>query len=162
MIADFAVLLLGGVTVSVYATLTDEQTAYILRDASARVVFVSSEKQLQEVLAVIDQVPVERVVVMDAVETTRAFSMERLMHEGPQQFDPQFDAAAREIRLEDLATIIYTSGTTGTPKGAMLTHGNVASNISCSRSDFGVMTGATSISFLPLSYVTARHVDFAT
>ncbi len=160
-IADFAVLLIGGVTVPIYATLTDEQTAYILRDASARVVFVSSEKQLQKVLAVLDQTPVERIVVMDAVETTHAFPMERLMHEGPQQPDPQFDAAAKSLEPDDLATIIYTSGTTGTPKGAMLTHGNMASNIACSLTDFGVTPGAVSISFLPLSHVTARHVDFA-
>lgn len=159
-IADFATLALGGVTVPVYATLTDEQTAYILRDAGTRVVFVSSEKQLQKVLSVITRLPVERIVVMDAVETTRAFPMERLMHEGPSQPDPEFDAAARQIVADDLATIIFTSGTTGTPKGAMLTHGNMASNIACSLSDFGVIPGATSISFLPLSHVTARHVDF--
>ncbi len=160
-IADFAVLLAGGVTVPIYATLTDEQTAYILRDASARVVFVSSEKQLQKVLAVLDQTPVERIVVMDAVETARALHMERLMLAGPDQSDAEFDAAARSLSPDDLATIIYTSGTTGTPKGAMLTHGNMASNISCSLSEFGVMQGATGISFLPLSHVTARHVDFA-
>ncbi len=160
-IADFAVLLSGGVTVPIYATLTDEQTAYILRDASARVVFVSSEKQLKKVLAVLDQTPVERIVVMDAVETARALHMERLMLGGPEQPDAQFDEAAKSISPEDLATIIYTSGTTGTPKGAMLTHGNMTSNISCSLSEFGVSAGAISISFLPLSHVTARHVDFA-
>lgn len=160
-IADFAVLLSGGVTVPIYATLTDEQTAYILRDASARVVFVSSDKQLQKVLAILDQTPVERIVVMDAVETARAAHMERLMLAGPEQADGQFDAAGKSLSPDDLATIIYTSGTTGTPKGVMLTHGNMTSNISCSLSEFGVSPGATSISFLPLSHVTARHVDFA-
>jgi len=60
-----------------------------------------------------------------------------------------------------LATIIYTSGTTGIPKGVMLTHGNMASNIFCSLQGFGVGPGEISISFLPLSHVTARHVDFA-
>ncbi len=160
-IADFAVLLLGAVTVPVYATLTDEQTAYILRDSGARAAFVSSEKQLQKVLATLDQTPIEKIVVMDAVETTRAFHMQRLMHAGPLQPDAPFDAAAKSVGPDDLATIIYTSGTTGTPKGAILTHGNMASNISCSLADFGVTAGAISISFLPLSHVTARHVDFA-
>lgn len=160
-IADFAILLIGAVTVPIYATLTDEQTAYILRDSSARVVFVSSEKQLQKVTAVLDRLPIERIVVMDAVETTRAFHMQRLMLDGPQSADAQFDAATRSVTADDLATIIYTSGTTGTPKGAMLTHGNMASNICCSLSEFGVTAGVTSISFLPLSHVTARHVDFA-
>jgi long-chain acyl-CoA synthetase len=160
-IADFAVLLVGGVTVPIYATLTDEQTAYILRDASARVVFVSSEKQLHKVSSILEQVPIERVVVMDAVETARALHMERLMLGGPAEPDPEFDAVAKSLDADDLATIIYTSGTTGTPKVAMLTHGNMASNIRCSLSEFGVGPGAVSISFLPLSHVTARHVDFA-
>jgi acyl-CoA synthetase (AMP-forming)/AMP-acid ligase II len=65
------------------------------------------------------------------------------------------------VKPDDLATIIYTSGTTGTPKGAMLTHGNMASNIAYSLSGFDVRGGEISISFLPLSHVTARHVDFA-
>ncbi len=160
-IADFASLLLGAVAVPVYATLTGEQTAYILRDSGARVVFVSSEKQLQKVLAALGQTPVEKIVVMDAVATTRASHMYRLMQEGPQERDPQLDAMARAVGPEDLATIIYTSGTTGFPKGAMLTHGNMASNISCSLQGFGLRPGETSVSFLPLSHVTARHVDFA-
>ena len=160
-IADFASLLLGAVVVPIYATLTAEQTAYILRDSGVRVVFVSTEKQLQKVLATLDRTPVEKVVVMDAVETTRAAHMYRLMQNGPQERDPQLDAAAHAIGPEDLATIIYTSGTTGIPKGVMLTHGNMASNIFCSLQGFGVGPGEISISFLPLSHVTARHVDFA-
>jgi long-chain acyl-CoA synthetase len=87
--------------------------------------------------------------------------MQRLMHDGSEWRDPQFDALAHAVRAEDLATIIYTSGTTGTPKGAMLTHGNMASNINYSLAEFPVHPGEISISFLPLSHVTARHVDFA-
>jgi long-chain acyl-CoA synthetase len=71
------------------------------------------------------------------------------------------EVAARAISPDDLATIIYTSGTTGTPKGVMLTHGNMASNLNCSLAEFPVQPGDVSISFLPLSHVTARHVDFA-
>jgi long-chain acyl-CoA synthetase len=160
-IADFACLLIGAVVVPVYATLTGEQTAYILRDSGARAIFVSSEKQLQKVQSIQDQTAVERIVVMDGVETANAVRMERLMHGGPKERDAQFDSEARAIRPDDLATIIYTSGTTGTPKGAMLTHGNMASNIAYSLSGFDVRGGEISISFLPLSHVTARHVDFA-
>jgi long-chain acyl-CoA synthetase len=84
------------------------------------------------------------------------------MLQGPTEVDPEFDARARSIRPDDLATIIYTSGTTGTPKGAMLTHGNMASNVACSMEAFGFGTKEeVSVSFLPLSHVTARHVDFA-
>jgi long-chain acyl-CoA synthetase len=141
--------------------LTGEQTAYILQDSGARIIFVSSEKQLLKVRSIQDQTSIERIVVMDAVETAHAVLMQRLMHDGPKERDAQFDSAARSISPDDLATIIYTSGTTGTPKGAMLTHGNLASNIAHSLSGFTVRGGEISISFLPLSHVTARHVDLA-
>src|SRR5581483_4036962 len=77
-VADFAILLLGAVVVPVYTTLTDEQTGYILCDSGARVIFVSSEKQLQKVLAIQGQTRVEKIVVMDAVETAHALHMHRL------------------------------------------------------------------------------------
>jgi len=156
--ADFASLLLGAVVVPIYTTLTPEQTAYILHDSGARVIFVSTEQQLQKILAILDCTPVEKVVVMDPVETTPATHMYQLMKSDAPM---DFEAAAGGIFADDLATIIYTSGTTGTPKGVMLTHGNMASNLACSLSEFGVSSGDVSISFLPLSHVTARHVDFA-
>jgi long-chain acyl-CoA synthetase len=160
-IADFACLLIGAVVVPVYTTLTGEQTAYILHDSGASAIFVSTENHLLKVQSIQDQTAVERIVVMDGVETAHAVHMQRLMHEGPKERDAQFDSAARALESDDLATIIYTSGTTGTPKGAMLTHGNMASNIAHSLSGFAIRGGEISISFLPLSHVTARHVDFA-
>jgi long-chain acyl-CoA synthetase len=162
-IADFASLLLGAVTVPIYATLTAVQTAHILRDSGARVIFVSTEIQLQKVLSIRQQTPVETVVVMDPVEVSGAVRMQDLAPEIRQsaQLDPHLETNARSVTPDDLATIIYTSGTTGTPKGVMLTHGNMASNLACSLADFAVRSGDVSISFLPLSHVTARHVDFA-
>jgi len=160
-IADFACLLIGAVVVPIYTTLTDVQAAYILKDSGARVIFVSSEKQLVKIGNIRDQTSIEKIVVMDAVETAHAFHMQRLMLEGPKERDSLFDLRGQSARPDDLATIIYTSGTTGTPKGVMLTHGNMASNINCSLADFPVSAGQISISFLPLSHVTARHVDFA-
>lgn len=158
-IADLACLMLGAVTVPIYSTLTDVQTAYLLRDSGCRAIFVSSEQQLEKVLAIRDQTSVEQIVVMDTVETAHAHHMYRLMATGPEGTEGAIMNLARSVGPDDLATIIYTSGTTGTPKGAMLTHGNMASNISCSLLDFGVHDGEISISFLPLSHVTARHVD---
>jgi|HubBroStandDraft_1064217.scaffolds.fasta_scaffold01099_18 long-chain acyl-CoA synthetase len=161
-ITDFAALALGAVTVPVYATQTAEQTAYILNDSGARVIAVSTRYQLEKVLTIQQRTPVERVIVMDAVETAHAVQMRALTLHGPTDSDPQFDARSRSIGPDDLATIIYTSGTTGTPKGAMLTHGNMASNIEQSMAAFGFGTKEeVSLSFLPLSHVTARHVDFA-
>ena len=161
-IADFAALSLGAVTVPVYSTQTAEQTAFLLNDSGTRVIAVSTKHQLEKVLSIQRHTPVERIMVMDAVETAHAVQMQGLMLRGPAGVDSEFDARARTIGPDDLATIIYTSGTTGTPKGAMLTHGNMASNIA--RSLEGFSLGAkeeVSVSFLPLSHVTARHVDFA-
>jgi len=160
--ADFACLLIGAVVVPIYATLTEEQTAYILRDASVRAVFVSSQKQLQKVLSKRETTAIERIIVMDDAGSDAAIPMSRLRKNGPGQRDASFDESALSIaKPEDLATIIYTSGTTGTPKGVMLTHGNIASNISCSLAGFDVSPSDTSISFLPLSHITARHLDLA-
>jgi long-chain acyl-CoA synthetase len=160
-IADFASLLLGAVTVPVYSTLTAEQSAYILRDSGARVIFVSTEAMLQKVLAVQDQTCLEKVVVMDPVESAGAVRMPEPEAHSQGNPDPALEASARSTTPDDLATIIYTSGTTGTPKGVMLTHGNIASNLACSLAEFPFRDGDLSISFLPLSHVTARHVDFA-
>jgi len=161
-ITDFAALSLGAVTVPVYSTQTGEQTAFLLNDSGARVIAVSTKHQLEKILTIQRHTRVERIIVMDAVETAHAVQMQGLMLGGPAGVDPEFDARSRSIGPDDLATIIYTSGTTGTPKGAMLTHGNMASNISCSMEAFGFGTkDEVSISFLPLSHVTARHVDFA-
>ncbi len=164
-IADFSILLLGAVTVPVYSTLTPEQTVYTLRDSGATIVFVSTEHQLRKVQAILPQTEISTIVVMDHVQVPAASSapcmlMDELMAEGPETVDPQIEALARSIQPDDLATIIYTSGTTGTSKGAMLTHSNMASNINFSFLGFDMHPGLSSVSFLPLSHVTARHVDF--
>jgi long-chain acyl-CoA synthetase len=161
-ITDFAALALGAVTVPIYSTQTAEQTSFILNDSGARVIAVSTKSQLEKVLTLQQRTPVQRIIVMDAVETAHAVPMAALMQQGPVDFDPDFDARLRTVGPDDLATIIYTSGTTGAPKGVMLTHGNMASNISSSMEGFGFGTKEElSLSFLPLSHVTSRHVDFA-
>jgi long-chain acyl-CoA synthetase len=161
-ITDFAILALGAVTVPIYCTQTADQTSFILNDSGARVIAVSTKHQLEKMLTIKRHTPVERILVMDAVETAHALPLHGLMLQGPTGTDAEFDARTQAVSTDDLATIIYTSGTTGTPKGAMLTHGNMASNIACSMEAFGFgIKEEVSISFLPLSHVTARHVDFA-
>jgi long-chain acyl-CoA synthetase len=169
-ISDMATLLLGAVTVPLYTTLTPEQTAFVLNDSDSRVIFVSSDHHLQKVLSVVSQTKIEKVVVMDRVElptlasgTSRVsvVTMDQITQSGPSPADAELQAQARAITADDLATIVYTSGTTGTSKGAMLTHGNIASNISCSLLGFNIEPGQISISFLPLCHITARHVDLS-
>jgi long-chain acyl-CoA synthetase len=102
-------------------------------------------------------------VVMDAGEHEGAESMADLLKDAGamQTRDAEFDARVKAVQPDDLATIIYTSGTTGEPKGVMLTHGNLASNFTLSTVPFGFNETDTCISFLPLSHVTARHLDYA-
>ena len=160
-IADFASLLLGAVVVPIYSTLTAAQTAFILADSAAVVAVVSTEEQLKKVLSMRAQTSVGKVLVMDPVESPEALPMKELMHKGPAGRDMDLETRARMISPSDLASIIYTSGTTGRAKGVQLTHGNLTSNILNSMHGFDVQTGHLSVSFLPLSHVTARHVDFA-
>src|SRR5207245_11191830 len=147
------------ITVPIYTTLTEEQTAHVLCDSGTRAIFASTEELVQRVLAIRRQTRLEKVVGMDHAEHQGIVRMSELTAAGPDHRDEQFDAAAREIRPDDIATMIYTSGTTGTPKGVVLTHGNMASNIAAWLSRFDFHPGQLSISFMPRSHVTARNVD---
>ncbi len=167
--ADMASLLLKAVTVPLYTTLTAEQTAFVLNDAACRMIFVSSDQQLHKVLSILPQTQIENIIVMDQVEFTgdlapfadKCVCMRHMTREGADDLGSHLETEARSVTPDDLATIVYTSGTTGTSKGAMLTHGNIASNIQCSLLGFNMRPGLVSISFLPLCHITARHVDFS-
>jgi len=161
-VTDFATMLLGAVVVPIYPTLTSEQIGWLLRDAGVRVLFLSTTDQLKKFCEVQSQTAVEKVVIMDDAPDTNAIPMRSLMEAAAPGRDSAFDAAARALKPDDIATIIYTSGTTGQQKGAILTHGNLAANISVSMDGYPVVAGEeTYISFLPLSHVTARHADYA-
>lgn len=162
-VTDFAVLAIGGVDVPLYPTMTPEQIGYMLRDSGAKVVVVSSKELYEKIRAAGDLPEMEHVVVMDEGEFPGAKSFAALMASAPekQQRSEEFAAMVGLARPEDLATIIYTSGTTGEPKGVMLTHGNLASNLNVTTNPLGFDATDTCISFLPLSHVTARHLDYA-
>jgi long-chain acyl-CoA synthetase len=159
-VADFGSLLLGAVDVPIYPTLTGEQTLAILQDSGARIAFVSTVEQLKKVLAIKGRTALEKVVVMDYVGIPEGIPMHRMMVNQETGRDSEMEARGKSIRPDDLATIVYTSGTTGTPKGAMLTHGNLVSNLSYAPNYFDLAPGQVGISFLPLSHVTARHLDY--
>lgn len=161
--ADFACLLTGVVDVPIYPTLTAEQIAYMLKDSGARIAFVSTEEQLNKVLSIRAKTAVQKIVVMDDVATKASdvIRMSDLLTNQHQGQDPGLEARARSISPDDLATILYTSGTTGTPKGVMLTHGNIAANVMYSLVPFPIAVGEIYVSFLPLCHIFARHVDYA-
>ena len=160
-IVDFATLLLGGIVVPIYATQTPEQVLYVLHHSEGKVAFVSSRKQYEKVESVRAESKLERVVVMDEVDDLPDVPQMRYILSGANDLDdPVIEAFAHEVKPDDVATLIYTSGTTGTPKGVILTHGNIASNLGQSASLVDIGPGDVGISFLPLSHITARHVDY--
>ncbi len=165
--ADYACLTSGVVDVPIYATLTPSQVAYILNNSGARLVFVSDDAQLAKVQEIRDRCP--------AVEQVVVFSPSGALPEGclgwdaflargreaaPWPSDEAFRTDARSARPGDTATILYTSGTTGDPKGVMLTHNNLHSNVRASATVLKVDSSDTTLSFLPLSHVFQRMVDY--
>jgi long-chain acyl-CoA synthetase len=164
VITDFAVLAIGAVDVPIYPTLTAEQIAELLRDSGSRVAFVSTLKQFDKLHAVREQTPLEQIVLMDSAEVPAGAVPFSEVIAGADargsQRDAEFEALACSVEPADLATIIYTSGTTGEPKGVMLTHGNIASNQNTAAREFAFSAQDACISFLPLSHITARALDY--
>ena len=162
-VSDFAVLAIGAADVPIYPTLTGEQIAELLRDAGCRIAIVSTRQQYEKLSAVRAQSGLENIVVMDPPAPDGAIALSELLascDDLDAQRDPVFDALVRSADPEDLATLIYTSGTTGEPKGVVLTHGNFAANQNVAAVDFGFGPKDACISFLPLSHVTARALDY--
>lgn len=161
-VADFACMLLGAVDVPIYATQTSEQSLYVLQNCGARVAFVSTRKQYEKLAAIREQTSIQYIVIMDdAAELTDVVPMQSFLRDAKPGADAALDALAHAVEPGDLATLIYTSGTTGTPKGVMLTHGNLAANLNVSLDMYDLGKDDLGVSFLPLSHVTARHLDYA-
>jgi len=163
-VTDFAILAIGAADVPVYPTLTGEQISVLLTDADCRIAFVSTRAQLDKLNTVRNQTPLERIVMMDADAPKGAIPYSSLIEGADSlgsQRDPVFDALAHSAEPKDLATLIYTSGTTGEPKGVMLTHGNIAANQCYCIGGYEISPSDTCISFLPLSHITARALDYA-
>lgn len=145
-VLDFAILSLGAVTVPVYPTLPAGQVAEILEDAGARLVFVSTREQAAKVAGL--EAPVFTFDAMPALSQARSIEAWR--------------AHARSVGPDDVATIIYTSGTTGTPKGVVLSHGNLAAMVAATRQhgSLDAVPGDVALSILPLSHVFERAADY--
>ncbi|HXP08400.1 MAG TPA: AMP-binding protein, partial [Acidobacteriaceae bacterium] len=136
-VVDFATLVLGAVDVPIYPTLTAEQIALLLIDSGARVAVVSTEAQYSKVASIRNRTQLEHIIVMDELVDDGATPISTLLHkEDPSPADMQQWLRSFDVKPEDLATLIYTSGTTGEPKGVMLTHGNIASNLNHSTPTF--------------------------
>jgi long-chain acyl-CoA synthetase len=163
-VTDFAALAIGAVDVPIYPTLTGEQEGVLIEDAGCRIAVVSTRQQFDKLNAVRGQTQLERILMMDsAAAPADAIAFSDLMTGADargSQRDPVFDALVRSVEPKDLATLIYTSGTTGEPKGVALTHGQIAANQCYAPADFGFNSTDACISFLPLSHITARALDY--
>lgn len=157
---DYACLAARCADVPVYSTLPANQVEYILRDAGAVALFVSTETQLAKVLTHRDRLPALRhIIAFDpGLASGDVLSLEAVMARGRAAAGryPRWRDEALQVTADDLATIIYTSGTTGEPKGVMLTHGNITSNVVASLEVLGIVDGDECLSFLPLSHIFER------
>jgi long-chain acyl-CoA synthetase len=163
-VSDFATLAIGATNVPIYPTLTGEQMSVLVADAGCRIAIVSTRAQFEKLNAVRAKTQLEKILIMDsAAPPAGAIAFSDVLDgadERGSERDPAFDALARSVEPADLATLIYTSGTTGEPKGVMLTHGNIAANQNYAAYEYDFGPGDVCISFLPLSHITARALDY--
>jgi long-chain acyl-CoA synthetase len=165
--ADYAILCAGAWSVPIYPTLPAGQVGPLLADCAARAVFVSSLEQLGKILTIRAQCPsLDHVILMDGNPPREAgfATFHEVVERGRPTLEMSpgvFEQRRARVRPEDVATIIYTSGTTGEPKGAMLTHGNFVSNVLAGCEVVPFAADATALSFLPLSHVFERMLDYA-
>jgi long-chain acyl-CoA synthetase len=161
-VADLAVMGLGGVVVPIYPTLTPAQVRHILADSESTIAIGSTPVQIAKLHAAMESLPALRCVVhMDPVEVRHAanHSWDQLLGYGLAARDAQpldFRSGVHRVEPDDLATIIYTSGTTGEPKGAMLTHDNISSNVEACLAVVPLSGHDVSLSFLPLCHIFER------
>jgi long-chain acyl-CoA synthetase len=164
-VADFAALCAGAVTVPVYPTLSAAQIEVLLADCTPVVLFVSTTELFEKVLSARASRRTPHVIVFESPINGRGVMKLDLLYEMGRRtasgYPGDFRRAALSVAPEDLATIIYTSGTTGVPKGAMLTHRNLVSNVMATHERLPLRSDDISLSFLPLSHVFQRHVDYA-
>ncbi len=166
-IADFACLTAGLTDVPIYPTLPAEQIGYILKDSGAVGIFVSSKGQAEKIAELrkmngsAPSLPSLRFVIsFDEVGALADMTLARLEESGAADDSSAaltaYKQRALAVEPDDLATIIYTSGTTGEPKGAMLTHDNLFSNVMAVRDAIPFGGDDVSLSFLPLSHIFER------
>jgi long-chain acyl-CoA synthetase len=161
-IADYGCLTTGVTDVPLYPSLPADQIAYILKDSGAVACFVSTPEQAAKLTAIRAQVPsLKHIITFSSTKGDGLdFTLDELEQKGAAAESP--DAVARyrkealETKPDDLATLIYTSGTTGAPKGVMLTHDNIFSNVDTVRRLVPFEGTDTCLSFLPLSHIFER------
>jgi long-chain acyl-CoA synthetase len=159
--ADLATLCAGAADVPIYPNLMPAQVLYVLNDSQAKVALASSAAQVKKLAEVRDKAPhLRHVIRFDDPAHEGTLSLDEVRARGREALAADQGAVKRraaEVRPDDLATLIYTSGTTGDPKGVMLTHDNVVSNVHGALEAFGDFGPSdTALSFLPLCHIFER------
>jgi len=165
-LSDYACLVARATDVPIYPTLTAKQTEYILKDSESVAVFCSTTAQVDKVWEVKQSLPALRhVIAFDpgaAAQRPGVTTLAQLEAKGRAAAAkyPDWRTEALGVKPDDLATLIYTSGTTGEPKGVMLTHYNIWSNVQACLQMIPIGGGDECLSMLPLSHSYERMVDY--
>jgi len=156
---DLAVQQIGAVLTPVYPTINVNELEFVLNDAQVKMIFVNDEDGYHKVMSIKDRLPsVKEVFSFEHV--TNARHWKEVINAATPASIAGIAAIAEKIGYEDLATIIYTSGTTGTPKGVMLSHKNILSNVMDSMPCFPPGEHLRTLSFLPLNHIFERMITY--
>lgn len=167
MIADQAILSVGAVNVPIYSTQPGDQIKYIIEDSGSKIYLFSQDKLFNNFKDLYKKVEGLKVVCLVSTGEQGITMMDEVIDSGKKldEENPSlFDELRSTVKPEDLASFIYTSGTTGKPKGVMLTHYNISSNVqySVERIPFDIEKerGGKILSYLPLSHIFERMLNY--
>ncbi len=156
---DNGLLQMGAVNVPLYPTLSREEYRYILEEAEVKMVFVANQELYERLKPLLDELPhLEKIYTFDKVEG--ANNWQDLLELSKKRNLNELVALRKKVAPDDLATIIYTSGTTGNPKGVMLTHWNIVSNVFYCTPLLPIDYENRVLSFLPLNHVFERMLTY--
>ncbi|OQP46966.1 AMP-dependent synthetase [Niastella yeongjuensis] len=159
VILDLAVQQIGAILTPIYPTINVQDLEFVLHDAQVKMVFVNDEELFHKVLSVKDKVPsLKDIYTFEHVANARHWK--EVITLSSEEAQKKVQTIADNIRYEDLATIIYTSGTTGTPKGVMLSHRNILSNVMACYPCLPVFPEMKALSFLPLNHIFERMITY--
>lgn len=159
-VLDIGVMQIGAINVPLYPTFSEKDYAYVLNHSDSIFCFVSDDELYQKVSAVKSQTQLQKIFSFENLQNESGWN--QFLNLGKEQtLQPQVDTYKNAINPDDLATIIYTSGTTGTPKGVMLSHHNILSNVLAVGKRLNLHDNKKiAISYLPISHIFERAAGY--